>query len=31
VGTSPAVFAALLRAEIEKWKRLSKDAGIRID
>lgn len=31
VGTSPAVFAALLHAEIDKWKRLSKDTGIRID
>lgn len=31
VGTSPQFFAELLRTEIAKWKKLSKDAGIRID
>ena len=31
VGTSPQFFAELLRTEIAKWKKLSQDAGIRID
>ena len=31
VGTSPQFFADLLRTEIAKWKKLSQDAGIRID
>ena len=31
VGTSPQAFAELLRAEIAKWKKLSKDAGIKIE
>ncbi len=31
VGTTPQAFARLLRDEIAKWKKLSKDAGIKID
>ena len=31
VGGSPATFAALIRAEIPKWIRVSKEAGIRIE
>ena len=31
VGTTPQQFSAHLRAEIGKWKKLSKEAGIRIE
>jgi tripartite-type tricarboxylate transporter receptor subunit TctC len=31
VGGSPATFAALIRAEIPKWIRVAKEAGIRIE
>ena len=31
VGTTPQAFAALLRAEVDKWKKLAKEANIRID
>ena len=31
VGTTPAEFSACIRAEIGKWKKLSQDAGIKID
>ena len=29
--TSPQAFGKLLRDEIAKWKKLSKDAGLKID
>jgi tripartite-type tricarboxylate transporter receptor subunit TctC len=31
VGTTPQAFGKLLRDEIAKWKKLSKDAGLKID
>ncbi|MCE3000830.1 MAG: tripartite tricarboxylate transporter substrate binding protein, partial [Betaproteobacteria bacterium] len=31
VGTTPGQFAAYLRAEIEKWGRIVKTAGIKAD
>ena len=30
-GGSPAEFGALLRSEIEKWSRVIKSAGLRLD
>jgi tripartite-type tricarboxylate transporter receptor subunit TctC len=31
VGSSPAQFAAFLRAEMQKWGKVIRDAGIRIE
>ena len=31
VGGSPAAFGALIRAEIPKWMRVAKEAGIRVE
>jgi len=31
VGGSPATFAALIRAEIPKWVRVAREAGIHIE
>jgi tripartite-type tricarboxylate transporter receptor subunit TctC len=31
IGGSPAIFADLVRAEIARWRRVAKEAGVRID